>query len=76
MIIKFLLFIVFFFILIGILFGFSLFRFLFGGLFRPPKQNKQRVNHQTRNRQNPSKKQKKLIDSNEGEYIDYEEVKD
>jgi hypothetical protein len=33
---------------------------------------------ETRNKQNKTqtKKQKKIIDSNEGEYIDYEEVKD
>jgi hypothetical protein len=59
--------------------GYSIFRFLFGGLFRPPKQ-RQSANQQTQRRQNSSpkasKKQQKIIDVNEGEYIDYEEVKD
>jgi hypothetical protein len=74
---KFLLILVLFFIFIGLLTGFSIFRFLFGGLFRPDRQ---RANKQTHKQQNPtshtSKRQKKIIDSNEGEYIDYEEVKD
>jgi hypothetical protein len=60
--------------------GYSIFRFLFGGLFRPSRQDRQNANQQTQRRQNSSpkasKKQQKIIDSNEGEYIDYEEVKD
>jgi cell division protein FtsI/penicillin-binding protein 2 len=71
---KFLLIIILFFVFIGVLFGFSIFRFLFGRLFVQSHKQQQ----QTRNRQNKTqpKKQKKIIDSNEGEYIDYEEVKD
>jgi hypothetical protein len=75
---KFLFIIILFFIFIGMLFGFSIFRFLFRGL--NPTLNQQRSNKQTRNKQNKaqnqSKNQKKIIDSNEGEYVDYEEIKD
>jgi hypothetical protein len=49
-------------------------------LFRTYKPNRQSANEQTYNSKNQtsksSKKQKKIIDSNEGEYIDYEEIKD
>ncbi|MDR1436504.1 MAG: DUF4834 family protein [Candidatus Symbiothrix sp.] len=71
---KFLLIIILFFVFIGFLFGFSIFRFLFGRLSGPAfKQNRQPREKQP---QAQSKKQKKIIDSNEGEYVDYEEVKD
>jgi hypothetical protein len=73
---KVLLIIILFFIFIGFLFGFSIFRFLFGRLLGSAF----RFNQQTRSKpprtQTQSKKQKKIIDSEEGEYIDYEEVKD
>jgi flagellar basal body-associated protein FliL len=77
---KFLIILVLFFIFIGILTGFSIFRFLFNALFRPYRQSGQNVNQQKYNQQKqpskPSKKRGKIIDSNEGEYIDYEEIKD
>jgi hypothetical protein len=77
---KFLIILVLFFILIGILTGFSIFRFLFKVLFHPYRKSGQSVNQQTYNQprqpSKPSKKQRKIIDSNEGEYVDYEEVKD
>ncbi|MDR2087163.1 MAG: DUF4834 family protein [Dysgonamonadaceae bacterium] len=73
---KFLLFIVLFFIFIGFLTGFSIFRFLFGRLSgSAPKQNKQTRGKQPRTH-TQARKQKKIIDSSEGEYIDYVEVKD
>lgn len=65
------------FLFLGILTGLYIFRFLFGSFFRSSRQNQQSANKQTYNQQGQSaKKQKKIIDSNEGEYIDYEEVKD
>jgi hypothetical protein len=69
------------FVLFVFLFGFSIVRLLFGGLFGSrPKQNKERTNQQTQNkkqtRQTTQPHQKKIIDSDEGEYIEYEEIKD
>jgi hypothetical protein len=73
---KILLFIILFFILIGGLFGFSFSRFIFGGpsqTRRPQAQNSQSKKKQT---QSEPKKSKKIINPDEGEYVDYEEIKD
>jgi cytoskeletal protein RodZ len=69
------------FVLFVFIFGFSILRLLFGGLFGTrPKQNQKKTNQQTQSktqtRQTSSSPQKKIIDSNEGEYVEYEEVKD
>jgi hypothetical protein len=73
---KFILLIILFLFLLGTFFGFSIFRFLFGG--RPvSKQSRQT---QTRPKQNQSssksKQTKKIISRDEGEYVDFEEIKD
>lgn len=67
------------FVLFVFLFGFSILRMLFGGLFgtsqnkqKQPFQEPQKQRQQTRT---TSTNQKKIIDSDEGEYIDYEEIK-
>jgi flagellar biosynthesis/type III secretory pathway M-ring protein FliF/YscJ len=82
---KFLFIIFLIFVLFVFLFGFSIVRLLFGGLFSPrPGQNQQRTTQQqqTQNRdknktQTSSKSNaKKIIDSDEGEYVDYVEIKD
>ncbi|MDR0681339.1 MAG: DUF4834 family protein [Dysgonamonadaceae bacterium] len=67
------------FILFVFLFGFSILRFIFGGLLGI-KQNQKRTNQQNRDKEQTRQKSKsggkKIINSNEGEYIDYEEIKD
>jgi lipopolysaccharide export LptBFGC system permease protein LptF len=73
---KFILLIILFLFLMGAFFGFSVFRFIFGG--RPaPRQSRQ---SQSRSKQNQasskSKQAKKIISRDEGEYVDYEEIKD
>ncbi|MDR1632763.1 MAG: DUF4834 family protein [Dysgonamonadaceae bacterium] len=73
---KFILFIILFLFLIGAFFGFSVFRFLFGG--RPtPKQGRQFQNRTKQNQSSSKSKQaKKIISRDEGEYVDFEEIKD
>ena len=68
------------FVLFVFIFGFSVLRMLFGGLFGTPrnkqKQPFQETKKQTQQtRTTSSKNEKKIIDSDEGEYIDYEEIK-
>jgi hypothetical protein len=62
------------------LFGFSILRLFFNGLFgtRPkPKQNtQQQAANKNQTRPTAKPHQKKIIDSDEGEYIEYEEIKD
>lgn len=76
---KFLITIFLIFIFFVFLFGFSILRFIFGGLFGI-RQNQKRTNQQNQNkeqtRQQSKSGTKKIINPNEGEYIDYEEVKD
>jgi len=55
---------------IRFLFGFSLSRFLFGG---KPTSNQNQTQNQSSSR---FKKTKKIISRDEGEYIDFEEIKD
>ncbi|MCL1937551.1 MAG: DUF4834 family protein [Candidatus Azobacteroides sp.] len=70
------------FILLVFLFGFSVLRALFGGLFgtKPqsnrPKAEQQKAEAKTRTQQTSPFIQKKIIDPNEGEYVEYEEIKD
>lgn len=80
--ISFLLFLLLIF-LIFVTFGYSILRWIFGGIFGIPKQNESKAyqNHEHTknehtNNQTTSSKQKKIIESDEGEYIDYEEIKD
>ena len=68
-------------LLIAIVFGVSVLRFLF---VPRRKQNQANKNNQFNNSQSkqkqtqrePASTSKKIIDSDEGEYIDYEEVED
>jgi hypothetical protein len=67
------------FVLFVFLFGFSILRFLFGGLFGL-KQNQKKTSRPSQkeehNRQESKSGTKKIINPNEGEYVDYEEIKD
>jgi hypothetical protein len=82
MIIKFFFTVFLVFVLFVFIFGFSILRMLFGGLFgSKPKQNQKTTqNKNAYTQQKPpassSRHQKKIIDPNEGEYIEYEEIKD
>ncbi|MDR3060769.1 MAG: DUF4834 family protein [Dysgonamonadaceae bacterium] len=74
LIISFLLFLFFIF-----LFGFSVVRFFFQAFLGRPsgKQPQSRSNRNTKRPQSPpSPPVKKIITREEGEYVDYEEVKD
>ena len=68
---KFILLIILFLFFIGAYFGFSVRRFLFGD--RPTPNQNQRQNQSS---SKSSKKAKKIISHDEGEYIDFEEIKD
>jgi hypothetical protein len=74
---KFILFIFFFIILLGFLAGFSIIRGIRDALFGPPpsaRNTKQRpTDKHTSHKQTSS--HKKIIKKDEGEYIDYEEMK-
>ena len=70
MIFKFILFIILFLFFIGAFFGFSVRRFLSGD--RPASNQSQRQNQSS----SKPKKTKKIISRDEGEYIDFEEIKD
>jgi hypothetical protein len=72
---KILLVIIFAFIFIGGLFGFSVSRLLFG---RPKQsQNSQRkTTRQAQSDKSANSKTKKIITKDEGEYVDFEEIKD
>ncbi|MDR3217408.1 MAG: DUF4834 family protein [Dysgonamonadaceae bacterium] len=74
---KVILFILFFFIFIGLFFGFSVSRFLFGASSRQ-NRNKSGASQSQRTTSKPSSKpaQKKIIKPDEGEYVDFEEIKD
>jgi len=77
---KFLLLIILIPLLIAIIFGVSVLRFLFMPRRKQNPSNNRQSNPNS-NRQQQTQRQstptsKKIIDSNEGEYIDYEEVKD
>jgi hypothetical protein len=68
-----------FFIFIGLMFGFSIFRFFFKRMYGTSKQSRKQTNASTRDKQKQSQnqpKKKKIIEPSEGEYVDYEEVKD
>jgi len=67
--------------LFGFLFGFSVLRMLFKAIFgipsdsRKSSSNQQKAKQTTRKSSTPSAP-KKIISREEGEYIDYEEIKD
>jgi len=78
---KFLFIVFLVFILFVFIFGFSIVRLLFKGLFGTrPKQTQQAHNRGRKKQTQQSKPTqptpKKIIDSDEGEYVDYEEIKD
>jgi len=81
---KLLLFFILFGVFMVLLFGFSIFRLLFGGLFGGQKKQNATQNHrrtqsqskQSKSRQSQTKQSKKVITPEEGEYIDFEEIKD
>jgi hypothetical protein len=60
--------------LLGALFGFNIGRLLFGSSPRS-EQHKQNSSKQKTKQSQKSKSAKKLINKDEGEYIDFEEVK-
>ena len=70
---------IFLLIIVVLFFGLSIItgfiRLLFGGRKNNPTSTKKNSQYQTPNQPNNTK-QKKVIDSDEGEYIDFEEVKD
>lgn len=80
------LFFIFLLIIIIVFFGLSLIRWFLGAIFgkRPSQpesytsQQQQGRNQHSQNNQSSStsSQQKKIIDSDEGEYIEYEEIKD
>ena len=77
---KFLFMIFLLFVLFVFVFGFSVLRMLFRGIFglksnsRP--QNRQTNTSQKKQQPTPSSASKKIIASDEGEYVDYVEIKD
>jgi len=80
MILKFLLIIVGLFCLIGFLFGFSVLRWMFRTIFGIKSDNrtsssKQQKSSKTTNQKN-SASDRKVFSRDEGEYVDYEEIKD
>lgn len=78
---KFLLFIFFFIILLGFLAGFSILRAIRDALFGPPsnarnsRQQHTGTGKKTASQSKPGASRKKIIKKDEGEYIEYEEVK-
>lgn len=70
------------FVLFVFLFGFSILRMLFKGIFGipPSKSNNSSRNHQRQTKQSSKQTQtkstKKIITRDEGEYVDFEEIKD
>ncbi len=77
---KFLILAFLFFIFMIFLFGFSLIRILFQAFLGRPMQKKQPQSKSQRNTTTQSdyspSKPKKIITQDEGEYIDYEEIKE
>jgi hypothetical protein len=66
------------FVLFVFLFGFSILRMLFGGIFgtKPDKQKERKQSQTRQNSSTASTASKKIIASDEGEYVDYIEIKD
>ncbi|MDR1454887.1 MAG: DUF4834 family protein [Tannerella sp.] len=78
---KFLIFLFFFFLILVSLLGFSALRTFRNILFGNPKKRTQAhssdaADRQRRRNSQPHPSHKKIIPKNEGEYIDYEEVRD
>lgn len=77
MIFKFLIFVILFILFIGVFFGFSIFRLIFGSSSRNGK-SAQNTRSEQRGSQSTAKTKssQKIISKDEGEYIDFEEIKD
>ena len=80
---KFLFLFIAFFALIGLVFGVSVVRLIFGGFSGGKKQQKttqanqrRQAEQKVRSKQYQTKQSPKVITPKEGEYIDFEEVKD
>jgi hypothetical protein len=74
---KFLFIVFLFFVLFVFLFGFSILRMLFGWVFGKPQQRQGGRSSQTGAKQaDASSSSKKIIAPDEGEYVDYVEIKD
>ncbi|MDR3339475.1 MAG: DUF4834 family protein [Candidatus Symbiothrix sp.] len=77
MIVKIFLFIILLFIFIGLFFGFSISRFLLGA---SPRQNRNKSgasqSQKTANKSSSKPTQQKIIKPDEGEYVDFEEIKE
>jgi len=66
-------------ILIGFLFGFSVLRWMFKAIFGIPSSPRNSSSSQQKTKQSSKQKtppSKKIISRDEGEYVDFEEVKD
>ena len=78
--IKFLFIVFLFFVLFVFLFGFSVLRMLFKGIFgispKNSQQNKQSKTTQQKHHSTTPPVSKKIIAPDEGEYVDYIEIKD
>lgn len=72
---KILFLIILFILLIGGFFGFSVGRF-FGGASQNKSTNRKNQPRPSQKQQEQSKSAKKIISKDEGEYIDYVEIKD
>jgi hypothetical protein len=76
---KFLFIIFLLFVLFVFLFGFSILRLLFGGLFRKPvyrSTGKSSRSQQASDTSSKPSSSKKIIAPDEGEYVDYVEIKE
>ncbi|MDR1919818.1 MAG: DUF4834 family protein [Tannerellaceae bacterium] len=75
---KFVLFIFFFIIILGFLAGFSIIRSIRDALFGPPpnsRNTRQRPSAKNTSQEQPKRSRKKIFKKEEGEYVDYEEIK-
>jgi len=78
---KFLILVICLFFLFGFLFGFSVLRLLFKSIFgiqsapQKPSSNQQKTKQSSRQTKTPPSA-KKIITRDEGEYVDFEEIKD
>jgi hypothetical protein len=79
---RFLILVLLIFVGLVFLFGFSILRLLFGGLFgKRPGQNQQQTGQRNQNsntqqnQQTSPSSEKKIFTSDDGEYVDYEEIK-
>ena len=73
---KLLLFLFLLFVFFIFLSGFSVLRILFGNLFSPKSKQKFSSDQSHTKSANAASSAKKIIQPDEGEYVDYEEIKD